>query len=51
MEIADQPALGAGEPATVTTAPVVANAVFDASGAQVYACTRCRLPRSVYGRR
>ena len=28
----DQPALGAGEPATVTTAAVVANAIFDATG-------------------
>jgi nicotinate dehydrogenase subunit B len=28
----DQPALGAGEPSTVTTAAAVANAIFDASG-------------------
>jgi CO/xanthine dehydrogenase Mo-binding subunit len=28
----DQPALGAGEPATVTTAAAVANAIFDATG-------------------
>jgi CO/xanthine dehydrogenase Mo-binding subunit len=28
----DQPALGAGEPATVITAPAVANAIFDATG-------------------
>ena len=28
----DQPALGAGEPATVTTAAAIANAVFDATG-------------------
>ena len=28
----DQPAMGAGEPATVTTAAAVANAVFDATG-------------------
>ena len=28
----DQPAIGAGEPATVTTAAAVANAVFDATG-------------------
>ncbi len=35
MEIADQPALGAGEPATVTTAPAVANAVFDATGVRL----------------
>ena len=28
----DQPAVGAGEPATVTTAAAVANAVFDATG-------------------
>ena len=28
----DQPALGAGEPSTVTTAPAVANAIFDATG-------------------
>jgi nicotinate dehydrogenase subunit B len=45
----DQPALGAGEPSTVTTAPAVANAIFDASGAQAYACARCRLRRSGYG--
>lgn len=29
----DQPAVGAGEPSTVTTAAAVANAVFDATGA------------------
>ncbi|HET6821064.1 MAG TPA: molybdopterin cofactor-binding domain-containing protein [Anaerolineales bacterium] len=28
----DQPALGAGEPATVITAPAVANAIYDATG-------------------
>ncbi len=28
----DQPALGAGEPATITTAAAVANAIFDATG-------------------
>ncbi len=28
----DQPALGAGEPSTVTTAAAVANAIFDAAG-------------------
>jgi nicotinate dehydrogenase subunit B len=28
----DQPAVGAGEPSTVTTAAAVANAVFDATG-------------------
>jgi CO/xanthine dehydrogenase Mo-binding subunit len=28
----DQPALGAGEPSTVTTAAAVANAIFDATG-------------------
>lgn len=28
----DQPAIGAGEPATVTTAAAVANAIFDATG-------------------
>ena len=32
---ADQPALGAGEPATVTTAAAVANAVFDATGVRL----------------
>jgi hypothetical protein len=48
MEIAGLPALGAGEPSTVTTAPAVANAVFDATGAQVYACARCRLRRREY---
>ena len=31
----DQPPLGAGEPATVTTAPAVANAVFNATGARL----------------
>ena len=31
----DQPAVGAGEPATVTTAAAVANAIFDASGIRV----------------
>ena len=31
----DQPALGAGEPATVTTAPALANAIFDAAGARL----------------
>jgi CO/xanthine dehydrogenase Mo-binding subunit len=28
----DQPAVGAGEPSTVTTAAAVANAIFDATG-------------------
>jgi nicotinate dehydrogenase subunit B len=28
----DQPALGAGVPSTVATAPAVANAIFDATG-------------------
>ena len=32
---ADQPALGAGEPATVTTGAAVANAVFDATGVRL----------------
>jgi CO/xanthine dehydrogenase Mo-binding subunit len=31
----DQPAVGAGEPATVTTAPAIANAIFHAAGARV----------------
>ena len=31
----DQPAVGAGEPSTVTTAPAVANAVFDATGVRL----------------
>jgi nicotinate dehydrogenase subunit B len=31
----EQPALGAGEPSTVTTAAAVANAIFDATGARV----------------
>ncbi|HEY9151290.1 MAG TPA: molybdopterin cofactor-binding domain-containing protein [Anaerolineales bacterium] len=31
----DQPAVGAGEPATVTTAAAVANAIFDATGARI----------------
>ncbi len=30
-----EPSLGAGEPATTTTAPAVANAIFDATGARV----------------
>jgi CO/xanthine dehydrogenase Mo-binding subunit len=32
----NEPALGAGEPATITTAPAVANAIFDATGARLY---------------
>jgi CO/xanthine dehydrogenase Mo-binding subunit len=31
----DQPALGAGEPASITTAPAIANAIFAATGARV----------------
>jgi CO/xanthine dehydrogenase Mo-binding subunit len=31
----DQPALGAGEPSTVTTAAALANAIFDAAGARL----------------
>jgi nicotinate dehydrogenase subunit B len=31
----DQPAIGAGEPATVTTAAAVANAIFDATGVRL----------------
>jgi CO/xanthine dehydrogenase Mo-binding subunit len=31
----DEPAVGAGEPSTVTTAAAVANAIFDATGARV----------------
>jgi CO/xanthine dehydrogenase Mo-binding subunit len=31
----DQPAVGAGEPATITTAPAIANAIFAATGARV----------------
>jgi len=31
----DQPALGAGEPSTITTAAAVANAIFDATGVRV----------------
>jgi nicotinate dehydrogenase subunit B len=31
----DQPTLGAGEPAMVTTAPAVANAIFDACGVRL----------------
>ncbi len=31
----DQPATGAGEPATITTAPAIANAIFAASGARM----------------
>jgi nicotinate dehydrogenase subunit B len=31
----DQPALGAGEPAQITTAAAVANAIFDATGARL----------------
>ena len=31
----DQPATGAGEPSTVTTAPAVANAIFDAAGVRL----------------
>jgi nicotinate dehydrogenase subunit B len=32
---ADQPLVGAGEPASITTAPAVANAIFHATGARV----------------
>jgi len=31
----DQPAMGAGEPSTVTTAPAIANAIYAATGARV----------------
>ena len=31
----DQPAVGAGEPATITTAPAIANAIFQATGARL----------------
>lgn len=31
----DQPAVGAGEPGTITTAPAIANAIFAATGARV----------------
>jgi nicotinate dehydrogenase subunit B len=31
----EQQELGAGEPATVTTAPAVANAIFDATGVRL----------------
>ena len=31
----EEPAVGAGEPATITTAPAIANAIFAASGARV----------------
>ena len=31
----DQPAVGAGEPATITTAPAIANAIYNAIGARV----------------
>jgi CO/xanthine dehydrogenase Mo-binding subunit len=31
----DQPALGAGEPASVTTAAALANAIFDATGVRL----------------
>ncbi len=31
----DQPAVGAGEPATITTAPAIANAIYHATGARV----------------
>ncbi len=31
----DRPAVGAGEPATITTAPAIANAIFNATGARV----------------
>ena len=32
LTFSDAPALGAGEPAIVTTAPAIANAIFDATG-------------------
>jgi nicotinate dehydrogenase subunit B len=31
----DQPSMGAGEPASITTAPALANAIFDATGARL----------------
>jgi nicotinate dehydrogenase subunit B len=31
----DQPAMGAGEPSTITTAPAIANAIYAATGARV----------------
>ncbi len=31
----DQPAFGAGEPATITTAPAIVNAIFNATGARL----------------
>jgi len=31
----DQPAVGAGEPSSVTTAAAVANAIFDATGVRI----------------
>lgn len=31
----DMPAKGVGEPATITVAPAIANAIFDATGARV----------------
>ena len=31
----DQPAVGAGEPSTITTAAAVANAIFDATGVRL----------------
>jgi nicotinate dehydrogenase subunit B len=33
----DQPAMGAGEPSTLPTAPAIANAIFDATGARLRA--------------
>jgi nicotinate dehydrogenase subunit B len=55
----DQPALGAGEPSTVTTAPAVANAIFDATGVRLHrmpftpetvGLTRSGLPQRRSGR-
>jgi CO/xanthine dehydrogenase Mo-binding subunit len=35
LDRSDQPSVGAGEPATITTAPAIANAIYAASGARV----------------
>jgi len=35
LNLPDQPAMGAGEPSTVTTAAAVANAIFDATGVRI----------------
>jgi nicotinate dehydrogenase subunit B len=45
----DQPAVGAGEPATITTAAAIANAIFAATGARVRQVPFIHLSRNAGG--